>query len=77
MQRKSGFVTTDDKFFENKADALRHQFVLDMKDILEQEDICLPDSVMTSLLSLFYYRAASFAQCGVNFYKNINEFSED
>lgn len=61
MQRKTRFVTSDDRFFNNKSDALRHQFMLDMASILEDEDPCTPDSVRNTLLALFHHRASSFA----------------
>ena len=77
MQFKKGFVTTDGRFFDSRDDAARHEFAVNMMDILELEDFCVSDSVMQSLREIFRLRASSFARCGEQYYKNNNLELED
>ena len=77
MKFKSGYVTSDNQFFDDSLSAARHELRIKIMSLIEEEDLSLSTMQRNEVAALLVSRAHSIASIALEYDKNLNIKTEE
>lgn len=77
MKFKSGYVTSDNYFFDDAVSAARHELRIKIMALIEEEDLSLSTEQLNEVAAILVSRAHTIASIALEYDKNLNIQTEE